>query len=90
MAWDGKPKNIVATEVQKHRMARGWSQTQLATKCQVAGWDVSRGIIAGIEGKMRCVADFEVVILANVLGVRLEELYPTTIDWKKLGLENFT
>lgn len=86
MAWDGKPKNIVANEVQKHRMARGWSQAQLAAKCQIAGWDVSRGIIAGIEGRMRCVSDFEVVILAAVLGTTLGDLYPKEIDWVGLGL----
>lgn len=90
MAWDGRPKNVIASEVQKHRMARGWSQPQLAAKCQMAGWDVSRGIIAGIEGKMRCVADFEVVILARVLGVPLSQLYPDKINWGALDLPDIS
>lgn len=86
MAWDGKPKNIVAFEVQKHRMAHGWSQTQLAAKCQMAGWDVSRGIIAGIEGRMRHVSDFELLILARVLKTEVSKLYPKKVNWPALGL----
>ena len=42
--------------------------------CQLMGWDVSRGIIAGIEGRVRCVTDREFVLLAHVFGVSLEEL----------------
>lgn len=89
MAWDGKPKNVIASEVRKRRTALGWSQPQLAAKCQLAGWDVSRGIIAGIEGRMRCVYDFEVLILASVLGTTLADLYPAKVDWKSVGLDHF-
>lgn len=87
MAWDGKPKNVVASGVQKHRLERGWSQSQLAAKCQMAGWDVSRSIIAQIEGRMRCVTDYEVLILCAVLRTSLTDLYPKKkVDWKALGL----
>lgn len=57
----------------------------------MAGWDVSRGIIAGIEGKMRCVSDYEVMILAAVLGVGIPELYPEPgkTDWAALGLGDY-
>ena len=41
------------------RSRRGWSQPVLAAKCQLAGWDVSRDIIARIELRVRWVADFE-------------------------------
>lgn len=87
MAWDGRPKNVVGREVQKLRVARGWSQPELAAKCQLAGWDISRGIVAGIEGRMRCIADFEVVMLAHVLGVAVVELFPKDakqVNWREL------
>jgi transcriptional regulator with XRE-family HTH domain len=53
------------------RNARGWSQEQFAASCQLAGWDVSRGVIARIEGGVRWVADLEVLELA------VPELYPS-------------
>lgn len=44
------------------------SQNDLATACQVAGWDISRGTLAKIEAGLRCVSDVEVVLLAKVIG----------------------
>ena len=45
-------------------------------KCQLIGWDVSRDIIARIEGRVRWVGDFELVALAKALDVGITELYP--------------
>jgi transcriptional regulator with XRE-family HTH domain len=58
------------------RNERGWSQEKLASVCQLEGWDVSRGVIARIEGGVRWVADFEVLKLASALKVAVPELYP--------------
>ncbi len=69
-------RNIVGPQIMRHRNSRGWSQQQLATACQVAGWDVSRGVIARIEGGVRWVADFELLELARVLQVKVIEIYP--------------
>lgn len=70
------PRNIVGPQVMKLRNAKGWSQQQMAAACQVAGWDVSRGVIARIEGGVRWVADFELLPLAAMLGVAVPELFP--------------
>lgn len=70
------PRNIVGLQVMKLRSAKGWSQQQMAAACQVAGFDVSRGVIARIEGGVRWVADFELLPLAGVLGVAVPELFP--------------
>ena len=69
-----EPKNIVGPQVIRLRNKIGLSQAGLAAKCQRMGWDISRGIIAGIEGRVRCVTDREFVLLAHVFGVSLEEL----------------
>jgi hypothetical protein len=45
-----------------------------AVKLSVAGWDVSRDIIARIEGRVRWVADAEIAKLAAALGVDGPEL----------------
>jgi hypothetical protein len=64
-------------------MAHEWSQAQFAARCQLAGWDVSRGIVAAIEGRVRWVGDFEVSVLAHVLGTSIVSLYPEKIDWRE-------
>ena len=70
------PRNIVGRQVMLLRNERDWSQEKLAAVCQLAGWDVSRGVIARIEGGVRWVADFEVMKLASALRVSVPELYP--------------
>jgi len=56
------------------REQRGLSQTELMTKVNLVGWDVSRDIIARIEGQVRWVADFEILKLAEALNVDGPEL----------------
>jgi transcriptional regulator with XRE-family HTH domain len=52
------------------------TQTQLAAKCSILGWDVSAGTIAKVETHLRSVYDAELLIYARVLGVPLAALYP--------------
>ena len=70
------PRNIVGPQAMRLRCAKGWSQEQMATACQVAGWDVSRGVIARIEGGVRWVSDFDLIQLASILKAPLGSLYP--------------
>lgn len=67
--------NIVGVKVKRIRELRGWSQEQLAAKCNLVGWDISRGTLAKIEAKIRRVTDFEVVHLAKALNVREQDLF---------------
>jgi transcriptional regulator with XRE-family HTH domain len=69
-------RNIVGPQVMGIRNGRGWSQEKLASVCQLRGWDVSRGVIARIEGGVRWVADFELLELASALEVPVPDLYP--------------
>jgi len=55
----------------------GLSQAQLAAKFQVAGWDLSRDIIARIELQTRCVTDVELIELARILKVPTDALLGT-------------
>ena len=74
---DGRiTKNVVGPIIAKIRSSKDWSQETLATKCQLRGWDISRGVIAGIEGKHRSVEDWELFILSKVLEVPMESLMP--------------
>lgn len=70
------PKNLVGPQLSQLRNQAGLSQAALAAKCQRMGWDISRGIVAGIEGRVRCVTEWELLLLARALGVPLEALLP--------------
>lgn len=78
-------KNVIGAAVQRRRMELGWSQAKLAAECQLLGWDISRGIVAALEGRVRWAGDYEVAILAKVLRTPIASLYPSTIDWPELG-----
>jgi DNA-binding transcriptional regulator YiaG len=69
-------KNIVGPQVSRLRSQMGLSQAAFAAKCQRKGWDISRGVVAAIEGQVRCVTDAEFVLLAQMLGAPLEALLP--------------
>jgi DNA-binding XRE family transcriptional regulator len=58
------PRNIVGPVIRQLREKKGMTQAQLATKLNLAGWDLSRDTLAKIEAQIRCVSDFEIPILA--------------------------
>ena len=76
MNFHTEQKNVCGSSVARLRNKAGWSQSELAAKCQLIGWDVSRDIIARIEGRVRWVGDYELALLARVLGVSIVELLP--------------
>jgi transcriptional regulator with XRE-family HTH domain len=63
------PRNIVGPVVRELREKQGLTQAQLVAKLNLAGWDVSRDMVARIEGQIRWAADFEIVKLAEGLGL---------------------
>lgn len=69
------------------REQHGWSQSVLAAKCQMAGWDISRGIVAAVEGQVRWVGDFELMWFAKVLRVQAGDLLPKKMDWNQFARE---
>ena len=52
----------------------------MAAKSQLAGWDVTRDTIANIELRRRWVPDFEVILIARVLGVAVTDLLPKRLS----------
>jgi len=70
----GQERNAVGSNLQKLRVARGWSQEDLAGRCQRNGWDIDRVIIAKIESRIRAVTDWELKKLSEVIGVSPNEL----------------
>lgn len=80
------PKSLVGGILAKLREERGLNQDELASRCQVAGWYLTRVGVSKIETGLRNVADYEVVKLAQVLGCAVTDLLPkeTNVDrWLK-------
>lgn len=72
-------RNLIGPKVRQLRDQKGWSQAEFAAKCQTKGWDISRDIVAAIEGQVRTVSESEVVMLATILEVSPASLLPSPV-----------
>ena len=73
-------RNVLAGRLRQAREKLGWSQSDLARELQLRGWDAGRTLITKIELRERCVTDYELVGLAQVLSVRLDDLAQGTYE----------
>ena len=73
-------QNIVGPVIRELRDKKGMSQARLVAKLNVMGWDLSRGTLAKIEAQIRCVADYEIPILAAGIGIEPSELLMKALD----------
>lgn len=69
-----KPRNIVGPLIRELREKEGLTQSELVARLNLAGWDLSRDIIARIEAQVRWVSDFEVVKLSEAFGMECGKL----------------
>lgn len=67
--------NIVGCNVRRIRENKGWTQDQLAAKCNLLEWNISRGTLAKIESKVRRVTDIEVKLLTLALNTEYKHLF---------------
>ena len=67
--------NKVGPKVQQIRRSKGLTQGQLAARCNLLEWDISRGTLAKIESQSRRVTDIEVTLLARSLKVKEQRLF---------------
>lgn len=76
---DGK-NNLCGDQVARLRVAMQISQRQLADLLQLEGLEIDKNAIQRIEAGKRFVTDIELVHLAKVLKVRLDELLNLPMD----------
>lgn len=67
--------NIIGENVKAIRESQKLTQDQLAAKCNLLEWNISRSTLAKIESKVRRITDVEVKLLATVLKVNINELF---------------
>jgi transcriptional regulator with XRE-family HTH domain len=70
------PANVVGTQIRKARKKLGLTQEAFAAHCQLTGLDISRSTLGQIEARLRYVSDEELIVLASLLGVTTDQLYP--------------
>lgn len=68
-------KNCVGATITKLRKERGWRQHELLAKMQVRGIDIGKSSISDLEGQNREVRGNELLALADIFGIPLEQLY---------------
>jgi len=79
-----RPANVIGPQVKKLRLRLGLTQEALAARCQIAGLDLSRGTLSHLEARLRCVKDSELFLLASILKVSLEDLFPPEMKKPKI------
>ena len=67
-------KNLAGERVHQQRTTLRLSQADLAARMQVCGVAIEREAISKIETGDRFVTDYELMVLAQVLGVSMEWL----------------
>jgi hypothetical protein len=66
-------RNMVGARVELARKQQGMLQKTLLAQMQVSGVDLNASGLSKLEGQVRCVMDFELAALADILGV--------SVDW---------
>ncbi len=72
-------RNICGAKIEQRRKAIGMKQKDLLTQLQIKGIDLNASGLSKLEGQLRSVNDYELVAIADTLGV--------TINWL-LGKED--
>ncbi|MEV6651202.1 helix-turn-helix transcriptional regulator [Streptomyces sp. NPDC051219] len=81
-AWDalGSPEHVVGRRVAALRVARGWSQRELATRMTDQGHSWRQTTVAKTEAADRPIRVNEMQGLARVFGVQMVDLLTVPID----------
>lgn len=72
---DGPEMNLIGRNLKKLRRQKKMSQQMLSNKLELLGVYVCRGSVSRIEDLSRTVTDIELYAIADVLGVKMEELF---------------
>ena len=67
--------NVIGPQVRSLREEQELTQEELAAKCNLIGWTISRSTLAKIESQVRRVTDNEAALLASALKVDINQLY---------------
>ena len=72
---EGKKMNLIGDRLRVLRKKHHLSQQQLSERLETQAVYICRGSISRIEDKCRTVTDIELMGLAKVLGVKIQDLF---------------
>ena len=72
---EGKEMNLIGDRLRVLRKKHHLSQQQLSERMETQAVYICRGSISRIEDKSRTVTDIELMGLAKVLGVKIQDLF---------------
>jgi len=81
-------KSVCGENIGKARRDKAMTQERLAELSTQAGWRISRATVAQIETNRHRVNDWQIVILARVLGVTARDILPTFSQVAAFVVEN--
>ena len=67
-------RNIIGARVEARRKELGMKQKDFLARLQVEGMDINASGLSKLEGQIRGVYDYELSIIARVLGVTVGQL----------------
>ncbi|MBR1811474.1 MAG: XRE family transcriptional regulator [Clostridia bacterium] len=67
-------RNICGAKIEQRRKAIGMKQKDLLTQLQIKGIDLNASGLSKLEGQLRSVNDYELVAIAETLGVSVNWL----------------
>jgi transcriptional regulator with XRE-family HTH domain len=79
------PANVIGPQIRKARKKLGLTQDAFAARCQLADLDISRSTLGQIEARLRYISDEELIVLASLLGVTADQLYPEELTRRLRG-----
>ena len=71
-------RNLIGARVELARKNQGMKQKDLLAQLQVNGVDMNASGLSKLEGQIRFVTDFELVVLADILDVSVDWLLGRT------------
>ncbi|MBQ2794159.1 MAG: helix-turn-helix transcriptional regulator [Clostridia bacterium] len=69
--------NLVGKNIERIRKEKGIKQKDFIAQIQVMGCDMNATSYSKLEGQLRNATDKEIYVIAKILGVTMEELFPS-------------
>ena len=67
-------KNISGATIERIRKERGMRQFELVHQMQLRGVDINPSSLSKLEGQVRVTTDRELFVIAQIFGLRMEDL----------------
>ena len=73
-------KNICGAIIERLRNERGIKQHELVSRMQTMGVDINPSSLSKLEGQHRVASDIELRAIAEILGVKIDDLIPSETE----------